>query len=46
MGVLSQIKFLCNKNKIKYDSFIQNNVEVYKKYEDDKNQNIFVNKKN
>jgi hypothetical protein len=42
--VLSQMKILCNKNIRKNDSFIQNNVEIYKKNEDDKNQNIFVNK--
>ena len=44
IGVLSQVKFLYNKNKIKNDSFRRNSVEIYKKYGDDKNQNIFINK--
>ena len=30
--VLSQMKILYNKNKIKNESFIQNNVEIYKKW--------------
>ena len=42
--VLSQMKIVYNKNIIQNDSFIQNNVEIYNKNGDDKNQNIFVNK--
>ena len=44
IDVLSQVKFLYYKNKIKNDSFRRNSVEIYKKYGDDKNQNIFMNK--
>lgn len=39
------MKIIYNKNIIKNDSFIQNSVKPYNKYVDDKNQNIFSNKK-
>jgi hypothetical protein len=38
------MKLLYNKNIMQTDSLIQNNVKVYNKNGDDKNQNIFVNK--